>query len=302
MKPAPAEIIGRNMVNVVIVTDSTVCLPPELVKKYGIEIVPMEFIHEGKVYRDGIDMSPTQFYQLLSRSSKLPTTSAPSIGTYFEVFKRVAQKARSILVIAPSAKFSHAFDSAKAATEMSKEKLQNAAIEVLDCGTAAGAQGFVVLAAARAASLGDSLSHVLETARKLMPKVRLVAFIDTLKYLAKGGRVPQVAAWASALLKIKPVFELMPLSVGATPLDKVRTRVRAIGRLLELLRQRTDRKPMHAIVLHTNALNEAEDLKKRLTSEFNCVEVYVRDFTPVMGVHTGPGLLGIAFYFDEPSD
>ncbi len=288
------------MIDVAIVTDSTICLPPELVARYGIEIVPMEVIHQGKVYRDGVDMSPAEFYRLLSRSDKLPTTSAPSVGTYFEVFKKVAQKARAILVIAPSAKFSHAFDSAKAAAEMSKEKLQNVAIEVLDCGTAAGAQGFVVLEAARAASLGESLSRVLEKACKIMPKVRLVAFIDTLQYLAKGGRVPQVAAWASALLKIKPLFELMPLSGGATPLDRVRTRVRAIKRLMEIVRKRTDRKPMHAIVLHTNALSEAENLKERIASEFNCVEVYVRDFTPVMGVHIGPGLLGIAFYFDEP--
>lgn len=288
------------MVDVAIVTDSTVCLPPELVEKYGIEIVPMEFIHEGKVYRDGVDMSPSDFYRMLAKSKKLPTTSAPSPGTYFEVLKRVAKRTKSILIIAPSAKFSHAFDSARAAADMGKEKLQ-AVIEVLDSGTAAGAQGFVVLAAAKAAAMGENLSRVLDAARRLMPLVRVVAFIDTLRFLAKGGRVPHVAAWASQLLKIKPVFELLPMSGGATPLDKVRTRARAIERLTEILRERTDRKPMHAIVLHSNALEEAEKLKDDIAARFNCVEIYVRDFTPVMGVHTGPGLLGVAFYFDESS-
>ena len=288
------------MADVAIVTDSTVCLPPELIEKYGIEIVPMEFIHKGKVYQDGVDMSPADFYKLLSQSENLPTTSAPSPGTYFEVLKKVSQRAKAIIIIAPSARFSHAFDSAKAAAETGKEKLQ-AAIEVLDSGTAAGAQGFVVLAAARTAALGENLTHVLEAARKLMPRVHLVAFIDTLLYLAKGGRVPHVAAWAGQLLKIKPVFELLPLSGGATPLDKVRTRARAIERLTNILQERTDRRPMHAIVLHSDALEEAEKLKEYIAANFNCVETYVRDFTPVMGVHTGPGLLGVAFYFDELS-
>jgi DegV family protein with EDD domain len=291
---------ATNMSKVAIVTDSTVCLPPHLVQRYGIEIVPMEVIHEGKVYRDGVDISPSEFYKLLAKANKLPTTSAPSSGTYFEVLKKVSSKAKDILVITLSAKFSHAFNSAKAAAEMGKDQLQNTVIEVLDCGTAAGAQGLIVLEAARAAAIDRNLSGVLESARDLMSKVHLIAFIDTLQYLAKGGRVPQVAAWASALLKIKPLFELLPLSGGAIPLGKVRTRGRAIERLVKLLRERTDRKPMHGIVLHTNALAEAENLEKRIASEFNCDEIYVRDFSPVMGVHIGPGLLGIAFYFDEP--
>jgi DegV family protein with EDD domain len=287
------------MAKVAIVTDSTVCLPPDLIAKYDIEIVPMEFIYGGKVYRDGLDISPPEFYELLARADKLPTTSAPSPGNYFEVLKRVAKNAHSILLITLSAKFSHAFDAAMTAAEMGKGKLQNTVIEVLDCGTAAGAQGFVVLEAAKEAAEGMNLDRVLATARKMMPRVHVIAFIDTLLYLAKGGRIPYVAAWASRLLNIKPLFELVPLSGGAIPIGRVRTRARAIKRLIDILRERTDNKPMHAIILHTNSLSEAEKLKKRIDAEFNCIEIYLRDFTPVMGVHTGPGLLGVAFYFDN---
>jgi DegV family protein with EDD domain len=290
------------MADVAIVTDSTACLPPDLVEKYGIDIVPMEFIHRDRVYRDGVDMSPSDFYRLLSTANKLPTTSAPSPVTYLEVLKKTAKKASSILIIAPSAKLTHAFNSAMAAAVMGREKLQ-ATIEVLDSGTAAGAQGLVVLAAARAVAMGGQLEKVLNAAKTVMPTVYLVAFIDTLRYLAKGGRVPYVAAWASQLLEIKPIFELLPLSKGAIPLDKVRSRAKAIKRLNEIVLERTDRKPMHAIVLHSDALQEAEKLKEHIASVSNCVEIYVRDFTPVMGVHTGPGLLGIAFYFDKaPAD
>lgn len=285
--------------DVAIVTDSTICLPGELITKYEIEIVPQVLIYEGKNYRDGVDITPAQFYKLLSQAKELPTTSAPSPLEYLEVFKKVAKKARNILVVTPSVKFTHTFDSAKTAAEMAKDKLRNVAVEVLDSETAAGAQGFVVLAAAKAAALGENLARVIRAAQSLMPKVHLVAFIDTLHYLAKSGRVPQIAAWASSLLKIKPLFELLPLSKGVTSVDRVRTRPKAVERLTEFLRKKVGKKPVHAVVMHANALDEAEKLKERIISEFNCIEVYVEDFTPVMGVHTGPGLLGVAFYTDD---
>jgi DegV family protein with EDD domain len=293
---------GQKLAEVAIVTDSSACLPEELISKYGIEIVPMEFIYESKVYRDGIDITPADFYELIRRAERLPTTSAPSPGTYFELFKKVAERTKNILVVTPSAKLSHTFESAKVGAAMGQGKLNDIAIEVLDSGTAAGSQGFVALAAARTAALGESLAQVFASARSLMPKVSLIAFIDTLHYLAKGGRVPQVAAWASSLLNIKPIFELLPSSRGVSSLERVRTRPRAIKRLVELLKERTGRKPAHCIVMHTNVLDEAEGLKERMASELDCAEMYIEDFTPVMGVHTGPGLLGVAFYAENENN
>ena len=291
------------MAKVAIVTDSSACLPGELVSKYQIEIIPMEFVHEGKVYRDQIDITPVQFYELLARAKELPTTSAPSPGTYFEVFRKVVERAKAILVVTPSATLTHAFDSAKAAAQISKETMPDVAIEVLDCGTAAGAQGLLVLASARAeARENKSLSQVAEVARNLMHKVHLIAFIDTLHYLVKSGRVPQLVDWANSLLKIKPIFELQPLGKGATPLNKTRTKPKAIEQLIELVRERAGKNPVHCIVMHTNVLEEAEKLKERMITEFNCVEAYVVDFTPVMGVHTGPGLLGAAFYTENENN
>lgn len=289
------EMLNRS---VAIVTDSAACLPKELVEQYGIEVVPMEFIHEGQTYRDGIDITPARLYELLPESKRLPTTSAPSPDTYFETFKKVAQKTRNILVITPATRFTHAFDSAKAAAKMSRDKIPTVTVEVLDCGTAAGAQGFVVLAAARAALHDKEPSSSLQAARNLMPQVRLIAFMDTLDYLAKGGRVPRAVAWANSLLKIKPIFELLPSGRGATPLGRVRIRPNAIDRLIGILRERSQNNPVHAIIMHTNVPREAEELKQRIASQFECVEIYVTDFTPVMGLHTGPGLLGIAFYSD----
>jgi len=285
--------------SVAIVTDSAACLPGELVESYGIEVVPMEFIHEGKVYRDGIDITPAEFYDLLPHAKKLPDTSAPSPNSYLAVFQSLAQKKAAIVVVTPSSRFTHAFISAKAAVQMAQEQVARVAVEVVDSGTAAGAQGLVVLAAAREAHNGSSLNKTVDAARNLMPRVHLIAVLDTLRYLAKGGRVPQVVAWANSLLKIRPIFQLQPQAKGVTLIDRVRARSKATGRLIEIMKEQADQKPVHVIVMHTNELAEANDLRNKIKSQLNCAEIYVADFTPVMGVHTGPGLLAVAYYFDE---
>lgn len=287
------------MADIAIVTDSTVCLSRESIQKYGIEIVPMELILDGRVYKDGVDITASEFYKLLPATRKLPSTSAPSPGEYLEVLEKVAIRSKTILIITLSARLSHAFEAAKTAAAMCEKKLPDVKIEVLDCGTAAGAQGFVVLAAAKAAFGEKDIEKVIEEARCVMSKVNLIALIDTLHYLAKGGRVPILAAWATSILKIKPLFELLPMSKGVTSIDRVRTRVRAIERLAEVVKERVKGQSMHVVVMHTDALEEARKLKERIHSECNCVEIFIEDFTPVMGVHTGPGLLGVAFYTNE---
>lgn len=287
------------MHNVAIVTDSNACLPVELIRQYHIEVVPLGFIHEGKVYRDGIDITPDEIYRILPQAKSLPTSSSPSPGDFFGALEKVAAKYSNILVITLSLKFSTMFASAKIAASMAKEKLRNVPIEVLDCGTAAGAQGLVVLAAAKAARAEGSLTKVTEVAKNVMSRVNLIAFLDTLYYLAKGGRVPKVIAWANSLVKIKPIFQIAPLSGEASIVKMVRTRPEAIKQLLEIVKEKVEAKPIHVIVMHSHSLAEAENLKERLVSHFLCDEIYISDFAPVMGIHTGPGVLGIAFYPDD---
>ncbi len=287
------------MGSVAIVTDSTVCLPREVMKGHNIEIVPLRFLHEGKVYVDGIDITPEEMYRILPRAKKLPTTSAPAPGDYFRALEKMVGKHSSILVITISAKFSTMFDSARTAADMLMEKGWGATIEVLDCGTAAGAQGLVVLAAARAASAGEDLVKVIEVARRVMAKAGLVAFVDTLYYLAKGGRVPKAFGWANTLIKIKPVFEIRPLSGEANVVKIARTRHGAVEQLLGVVEKAARGRAIHAMVMHSSALSEAEELKARLAAELRCDEIYVSDFTPAMGIHSGPGVMGVAFYSGE---
>ena len=286
------------MNKVAIVTDTTACIPQEQVAEYGIEVVPVQLIFEDKVYRDGIDITPTEFYTLLSEAEKLPTTSASSPDPYFEAYRKASQKAESILCLTEPTKFSAMFDSALIARDMAKTALPNLAIEVLDCTTAAAGMGLVALAAARAADSGKALSEVIETAKSVMSRVNLFATLDTLHYLAKSGRVPQAAALVNSLLQIKPIFTVNQSDAHTVALP--RTTKSAIKHMLKLTEQKVVRgQPLHVAVMHADALDEAVQLRNRISSQFDCTELFITEFTPVMGVHTGPGLIGIAFYSED---
>ncbi len=162
-----------------IVTDTTACVPQEQVEEYAIELVPIELAFGDKVYRDGVDITPAEFYALLRQAKKLPTTSGSLPGPFLEAYCKASQRASSILCITESSKFSGMCNSAQVAMEMAKEALPNIAIEVLNCSTAAAGQGLVVLAAAKAAALGKSLTEVVDTARSVMQRVNLFATLDT---------------------------------------------------------------------------------------------------------------------------
>jgi DegV family protein with EDD domain len=125
----------------------------------------------------------------------------------------------------------------------------------------------------------------------------LFVTVDTLHFLAKGGRVPKAAAWAGSLLSIKPILQVT--EGEAIPVERIRTKPKAVKRLLELMEERAGRKQLHVNLMHTGVPEEAEELKEQVLARFDCAELYVTEFTPVMGVHTGPGLVGLAFYSED---
>ena len=283
------------MKKVAVVTDTTACIPQEQVARYDIEVVSVQLIFEDKAYRDGIDISPTEFYALLRQAKKLPTTSASSPDPYLEAYRKASQKVESILCLTEPSNFSAMFNSALVAKEMAKTALSNVAIEVLDCASAAAGQGLVALAAARAAASGKDLGEVMATAQDIMSRVNLFATLDTLHYLVKGGRVPQAAALVNSLLKIKPIFTLDHAEAHTVALP--RTIPSAIKRMLKLMEKKVVKgQPLHVAVMHADALDKAVVLRNRIASQLDCAELFITEFTPVMGVHTGPGLLGVAFY------
>jgi DegV family protein with EDD domain len=186
------------------------------------------------------------------------------------------------------------FDAASQGAALAREQAPNLDVRVLDSGAAAMAQGFVVLEAARAAAEGASVDEAITRAEAVMPKVQLLVVLDTLFYLGRTGRVPRLVIWASSPLQLKPIVEFHNGSYR--PVTMVRTTPRARDKLFQVLESRVRGKALHVCIQHTNVPDAANDLAERVRSLLQPKELYVQEFTQVMGVHTGPGLLGFSFF------
>ena len=286
------------MEKVAIVTDSTCCIPQELIERYNIHLVPLFIIHEGRSYRDRIDISPAEVYKIMRKRKNLPTTSVPSPEDFLSTYRELSQKAESILCITVTSLQSGVFNMASSAKEMAKDVIPKTVIKVIDSRAVAGSLGFIVLEAARIASQGAELAKLTEVAQSMMSKVGSFFVLDTLYYLARIGRIARAAAWAGSILNLKPIVAHFPSVGETTPVARPRTRTKAIERMLEIMTERIGDSRAHVIVEHADEFEEAEKLKATINSRFNCVELYVTEFTPTMGVAAGPGVLGVSFYTD----
>jgi DegV family protein with EDD domain len=285
--------------------DSSSCLSPELLAKWRITPVPHQLIIGQRTYLDGVDIQPGRFYQLLDdKHQSAFTTAAPQPQHFLDAFLEAGRRAPNVLCLTLSANFSATYRSACAALELASGRLSGIKVKVVDSQTAAGGSGLVALAAARWSSRGHSFEQVIADVHHLAPRVNLFAFLDTLQYLSRGGRARKLGAWAGALLGIKPLTELR---MGeARMVGRPRNRAKATAGLLELMREQASRKPVVVNVMEAGSPDDAAALARRIETEFSCRELFVSQFTPVMGLHTGPGLLGVAFYVDDddgwPSD
>ena len=289
------------MNKVVVVTDSVSCLPRELVEKYGIRIVPISIIIDGKPYRDGIDITPSEVYKIVRENKTLPTTTSPSPGDFLSVYREIhRENASGIVCVTICSEISMMYDSAVQAKQMAEEEMPGIVINVIDSRTAGGAEGFIALAAAEAAASGQDMARVCDAAEKMKPRVNMIAVLDTLEYLARAGRIPRAASWVTSMLKIKPILTFS--QGGIKPLERARTKPKAVQRLIDIMKERMNSKPVRVNVMHANVPEEAEALRQRVEAEFNCIELFVADFAPTMGVQAGPGVLALAFYSEEDND
>jgi DegV family protein with EDD domain len=275
---------------VAIVTDSTVGLPAELVGELGIHVVPVLLIQDGQIFRDGVDITPTEVYRRLRAGEAAFTSAAPPIPEFRKVYQAAAQGASGVLSIHMSPGLSSTYGVALAAAE----SVEGVPMVVFNCNTAAIGQGFVVLEAARTAATGAPLEAVVRRAEEMAAKIQFLFTLDTFEYLRKSGRMGGAAALMGTVLQIRPVLYIPQgtVEVFARP----RTKARAIGVILQQMAEQPQDRPMHAAVVHADVQQEAEDLRRTVRERFHPVELLLTEFTPVVGAHTGPGLLGIAFY------
>ena len=283
------------MKKVVVVTDSNSTIPKVLLQEYDIRVVPLLLNLAGRSYRDGVDISPDDFYRLLRTNKHVPATSAPSLGDFVRVYATAARDADGIVSIHLPSNLSATYNTAVKASQL----VDSTQIHVVDSRSATMAQGFVVLEAARTAATGADLEAVVARANEVAGKVRFIAMLETLEYLHRGGRIGKAAALLGIMFQIKPIIHLVDGQVQ--PLAKPRTRSKGIRYMLQAMAEQVNGHPVHAAILQADAAQEAERLRQQVAEQFPCVELYVAEFTPVMGAHAGPGVLGVAFYVDKDS-
>lgn len=270
-----------------VVTDSIADLPSGVVKELGISVIPLLVRFGERLYRDGIDLSASKFYEKLRSSKVFPVTSVPSPATFAEAYNKLAEKTDEILAIIVSSRLSGTYDVALQGVRLMKRKCR---VEVIDSQWATMALGFIVMKAAKAARAGAGLKKVTEVARSTIPRVDFRAAFDTLEYLRRGGRIGRAQAFLGSMLKINPIITLKNGVVE--PAGRTRSRTKAIEELYNFALSYSSIEEM--AVEDTACPDDAEALVERLGSIFPKERIYRSKMTPAIGTHTGPGLLLVA--------
>ncbi|MEX2557970.1 MAG: DegV family protein [Actinomycetota bacterium] len=270
-----------------VVTDSAANLPPEMAAEHGISVVPMYLKFGESVYQDGVDLPRDEFYAKLEREEVPVSTAAPSVGDYREAFERALEHAEGVVCVTVASFVSVSFDSARgAANELGGR------VKVVDSKSASMGEGWAALEAARLAAEDAGLDEVVARTEEVAARTQLAATINTFEFLRRSGRVHALLAYAGTALNIKPVFALRGGKIEQ--LGRPRSRARAIERILDETRPLAAHGPLRCAVAHAAVPEEADALLARITAELDCVETLLTEFTPLMGAHTGPGVLAIA--------
>jgi DegV family protein with EDD domain len=282
-----------------IVTDSVAQVPPDVLRQLQIAVVPLTIQIDGETYLDGIDMSPSELYRRMRHEGARPTTTAPSLGLFQESFRNcLDQGAEAVLCITISSQLSSTYSAACLAAAQVQAECPDRVIEVLDSREVAIVEGFVVMAAARAAAEGKTLAEVLETAREAGRRSGLVATVETLDYLARNGRIGKASYLLGSMINIKPLLTINDDGFVA-PVGKVRGENRAMEAMVDhLVEQVQGYQKLKVAVIGADAQERAARLEGLLKAKLEPDEILHSEFTPVLGVHTGPGMVGLAYHYE----
>jgi len=285
------------MSEVRIITDSTSCLPDDLREQYDIGLVPTGLVVNGKVYLDQVDLTASEFWRLFKKTTTPITTSAVSPGEFIVKFAEIGKTANDIICILVSKALTASHQAAYTARDMIKQNNPQLNIQIVDSKTSTGALGYIVLEAARVAQRNKSVEDVLQVVNDMIPRVKYVAMLDTLKYLIRLGRAPKDAE-AIESMGVKPFIGMVKGTGLVENLGGIPGKEKAMVRLVDMMKEYTDiTKPLHVMVHYADQIEDGEKLKDMVTSKYNVREMYVTPYTPVMACHTGP-VLSIAFYSD----
>ena len=281
------------MSKVAIVTDSSQYIPKHIIEENHIHVIPLVVIWGEESYYDDVDISPFEFYERLKTDKVLPSTSQPSVAEFEVVFRSLHQEGYEILAVLISEALSGTVSSATQA----KKLLPEATIEIVNSKTLAMALGFQVLAAARAANKGASLAECKRIAEDARDNSGVIFVLATLEFLHRGGRLGAASRYLGSLLNVKLILTIEDGLI--VPLDKVRTQKKALERIVDLIEERTKgHKNIRLATLHGNNPDTAQFILDEAASRVSPIERVFSEISPAIGVHAGPGVVGLAYLVD----
>ena len=266
-----------------VVTDSTSDVPDGWRERYDIEVVPLKVLFGEETFRDGVDMNNEEFFARLAASTKLPTTSAPSPGDFAEMYTRLAKDHDGCISIHIARSLSATAEAAR----VGAQTVEGFRVDVIDSETVSMPMAFLCRVAAECATLGEARAAV----EKRISKCRVLALLDTLRYVEMGGRVSRAQAMIGTMLDLKPLLLMVDGEIKS--IDRVRTRSRAIPRMVEFFEK--DFAAEHVGVVHAQAPDEAEQIADDLRRRLPGMEVPVGQIGCVLGTHVGPKALGLVY-------
>jgi len=275
---------------IAVVLDSTTTLPKDFLKGLEIRVAPAIIIWGQEEMRDGVDIQPDEFFRRLAAAKEMPSTSQATPIMFQEIYAELLAKGYDLLVVTISSKLSGMYTSAVQAKEMFPE----AKIEVVDSLTGTMTIGLSLTKVAEAIKAGASLQECRQILEHALANTGVLLTVDTLEYLHRGGRIGGATKFLGSALKLKPILEVVNGSFEG--LEKVRTRSKALDRLVDLTLERIgDRRPIEIAALHADAQQVAEDVIEKFKQRVETVRTVITSVSPGVGVHLGPGTVGLAF-------
>jgi DegV family protein with EDD domain len=275
-----------------VVTDSTAYLPQDFVAQHDIRVVPLNVLFGTKSYYEGVGLDYEQFYRMLAEADELPTTSQPAAGDFLAVYSELVEAGHEVISIHISSGISGTVDSALAARKMLPNPDR---VSVVDSLSAAMGEELMVRAAVDAIQAGQTRSEIVAWLEQLAGRLHLYFVVDTLEYLHKGGRIGGASALLGTVLQFKPILFLQDGKIE--PWGKMRTKRKAVTKLLDIVEEKVDGRPIGKIgVVHAQVPEEAGVLAQQLGQCLDFNACYTSQIGPVIGTHTGPGALGVAVY------
>ncbi len=280
---------------IAIVADTCASIPRALVDSLRIEVVPY-YLHRGhKTLRDEVDITAEEFYEWLRSATQLPTTANPGPGDYLAAFERVARWASQAVVVTMTSKGSGAYQSACIARDIAAIQLPHLRVEVVDTLQVAMVHGWAAIEAARAAQRGAKMEEVLAIVRWVSQNGHMLKTADTLRYLYLGGRIGRAKHLLGTLLNVKPIISMEEGVI--VPMGTARSIPHAMRKIIELMaEQGADKTPIKVAVTHAAAPERAAAFLELVLEAFECIEALVTQLSPALGVHAGPGCVGVNYF------